>query len=170
MRVGDLGGLGDIYDDSGELVLEEGERVLRKVENDDIHAWEGKHVLTGKILLGYSREKGTLYLTDRRLVFIRTPDAWLAFKTHGTPLELAAGVSNARRSRDLQKLGLRIFLELYYSEIRSFKSKTGKWAELRLEDEDGIPIRVDISRHGESDDKIVLLEELLRKAGVRKLN
>ncbi len=168
--MGDLGGLEEIYDEEGRLMLKEDEEILRKVDNDNINVWKGKHGLTGKTLLGYSKEKGTMYLTDRRLVFIRTPDPWLALKTHGTPLELAGGITGSLYAKDLKRLGLRHFVELYYSEVVTYKSKKGKWAELRLDDTDGVPIRVDISRRGKHDDKIVLLEELLRKAGSRKLN
>ncbi len=170
MRVGDIGGLDDIYDNSGKLILKQGEQVLRKVENDNIDVYRGKFGLTARTLLGHTKEKGTLYLTDRRLVFIRNPDPWLAFQTYGTPFELATGLGKARYARDLKSLGLRSFVEISYSEVRSFRSKKGKWAELRLEDSDGVLVRVDLDRCGKEDDKIALLNNLLKKAGARELS
>lgn len=171
MRVGDLGGLNDIYDENGELVLNPGERILKMLEGDNIDIWKGRHALRAKVLIGSTKEKGTIYITDKRLVFIRTPDPWLYYKTYSTPFALAEGIAGGLYSRDLKKLGLKVFAEIPYREVKSFKShKKGKWMELRLEDQEGIPIRVDLVRLNRNDDKILLLEELLNETGATKTN
>lgn len=171
MRAGDLGGLNEIYDVDGALILNKGERLLLKSAEDNIDLWKGKHGLLSRTLVARTKEKGTLYLTDKRLVFIRTPDPWLYYKTYGTPLGLSEGIPGAMKARDLRKLGLRVFAEIPYREVIAFKShKKGKWIELRLEDQDRVPVRADINRLGKDDGKISLLEEMLLKAGARKLD
>jgi hypothetical protein len=170
MQVGDIAGRGTIYDEDGNLILRKDERILRKVENDDILVWKGKRVLTSKDLFHYSKEKGTMYLTTERLVFVRTPDPWLAFKSYSTPFELHVGVTDSLYAKGLKRLGLKSYVELYYREVKTFKSKKGKSATLKLEDADGVPIHVAIDRLNKNDDKIIVLERLLLQAGAKKID
>ncbi len=171
MRIGDLEGLNEIYDAKGNPVLKPGEQILRRINGDNIYVWKGKRALSGKVLIGSTKEKGTLYLTDTRLIFIRTPDPALYLKTYGDPLSLSEGVSGSLKARDLKALGLKVFAELPYQEVRSFKShRRGKWMELRLDDEQGIPIRMNLVRRKKDDDKILVLEEMLVKHGAGKLD
>ncbi len=170
MRAGDLSGLGSLYDENGNILLLMDEEVLRKIPNDNVMAIRGKGRLRGKTLLDITKEKGTMYLTNKRLVYLRHPDPWLKIRTYGTALGMGTAVSEAAKARDLKRLGGMQYLEVYYSEVKSFKSKKGKWAELYLDDEDGVPIRVLLDRRGRQDDKILLLEELLTRAGAEKLS
>ncbi|MFQ5886110.1 MAG: hypothetical protein ACE5II_02625 [Anaerolineae bacterium] len=141
--VGDLRGLREIYDDEGELIVEPGEKVLRMVENDDTNLWEGRRALTGRIFLGYPEQKVILYLTDERLVFIRNLQPWPIFKTHGTPFWLAVAVREALCAKNLECHCLKEFMELFYSEVETFKSKRDKWVQLELRNCNDIPITVD---------------------------
>lgn len=171
MKAGDLGGLHEIYDEAGNLIMKPGERLVRKSEGDNIDIWKGRHGLFSKTLVARTKEKGTIYITDRRLVFIRGPDPWLYLKTYSDPFSLPEGLTGSMYAGNLKKLGLKVFAEIPYNEVSSFRShKNGKWMELRLENKDGIPIRADVNRLNKDDDKILLLEKILLKAGAKKLN
>lgn len=168
MRAGDLNGLHDVYDDNGVLIMKDGERLLRKIDGDNVDIWKGKHGILSKTLVPGTKEKGTLYITDQRLVFIRTPDPWLYYKTYSTPFALPEGISGAMKARDLKSMGLKVFAEIPLQDVKSFKShKKGKWMRLWLEDPDGTPIQVYIERLNKKDDKVLILEETLVKAGAR---
>ena len=72
MRVGDKDGMDDIYDENGELVLKEDEQLLVKEENvmpsfkTTWRKFGGEDVIDPM--------NGVVYLTNRRLVFIATPE------------------------------------------------------------------------------------------------
>lgn len=171
MRVGDLGGKDEVYDEEGDLILKPGEQLVQRSDGDNIDVWKGRHGLSSKTLVTRTEEKGTMFITDRRLVFIREPDPSLYYKSHSDPFSLPEGLAGSRYAADLKGLGLRIFAEIPYDEVISFRShRKGKWIELRLEDEEGVPVRADINRLGKDDNKVRILEELLLQAGAKKLN
>lgn len=169
MRVGNLSGLGSVYDQEGNPIFVEGEELVREVPNDNILVMKGKGRLRSKTLLDTTKEKGTIYLTDRRLIFLRKPDPALKFRTYGNPFALGAAYSEAAYARGLRKVGGMEYLEVYYTEVRSFKSKKSKWTDLHVEGQDGIPVRVLLDRRDRRDDKLALLEELLLKAGASRI-
>lgn len=170
MRVGDIGGRGRIYDKDGRLILLQGEIILKEVHDDNLIAVKGKGRIFRKRLIGATKERGTTYLTNRRLVFIRKPDAWLRFKTYGTPLGMGTAAAEALKARDILKFEAMEFLEVYYSEVKSFKSRGSKWADLFLMDDDGIPVRVMLDRRDRNDDKLLLLEQLLLEEGAKRVS
>lgn len=169
MRVGDIGGLGSIYDEAGNIILKDEEKVVLESPQDNLLVIKGKSRLFGKTLLDMTKERGTLYLTDRRIVFLRKPDPWLKLRTYGNAFGLGTAAAEAMKARDILRHQGMQFLEVYYSEIKSFKSKTAKWADLYLEDKDGVPIRIMLDRRNRKDDKFVLLEKLLLDAGTKKI-
>ncbi len=170
MRVGNIGGLGSVYDHNGNPILHENEDIVREISEDNILVLKGEGRLRSKTLLDTTKERGTLYLTDRRLIFLRRPDEWKKFYTYGNPFGMDVAFSEASYARELEKAGGMEYLELDYGEVKSFKSKKAKWADLHLQDRDGIPIRVMLDRRDRKDDKLVLLEELLIRAGAQKLS
>lgn len=112
-----------------------------------------------------------MFLTDKRLVFIRSPDPGLYFKTYSTPFALPEGISGAVYAKNLKKLGLRIFAEISYGEVKTFKShRNGKWIRLWMEDNDGTPIQAYFERQNKHDNRVNLLEGLLLRAGATKIN
>lgn len=170
MKAGDAEGLHAIYDESGGLILAREEHLVRKSEGDNIDIWKGKHGLFSKTLLPRTKEKGTLYVTNKRLVFIREPDPHLYYKTYSDPFSLPEGLAGSRYANSIRKLGLRIYAEISFDEVTSLKSHPkGKWIEIHLKDDDGIPIRADIYRLNNDDDKIPILEALLIEAGAEKV-
>jgi hypothetical protein len=72
MRVGDKDGIDDIYDENGELVLKEDEQLLVKEDNvvpsfkTTWRKFGGEDVIDPM--------NGVVYLTNRRFVFIATPE------------------------------------------------------------------------------------------------
>lgn len=170
MRVGNLSGLGAVYDTEGNPILQDGEEVLREVARDNLLVRKGKSRLFGDTLLDFTKEKGTLYLTNRRLIFLRTPDEWKKFRTYGHITSMDLAFSEASYARELKAKGGMEYVELPYTDVESFKAKKGKWADLHLCDEDGVPLRVMLDRRDRKDDKIKVLEDLLLEAGAEKLN
>ncbi len=168
MKVGNLSGLGSVYDEKGNPILLEGEALIREVPEDNILVIEGKGRLRSKTLLNSTKEKGTVYLTDRRFIFLRKPDPKLKFRTYGNPFTLATAHSEAAYARDLLKAGGMEYLEIYYTEVKSFKTKKSKYTDLHLESEAGTLVRVLLDRRDRGDDKLVIMEKMLIEAGAQK--
>lgn len=76
MRYGDKDGYGPIYDDNGELILHQGERLLVTEENVIPSLKTTWRYYGGEYILEPS--KGTVYLTSERLVFINIPERMYA--------------------------------------------------------------------------------------------
>lgn len=170
MRIGNLSGLGSVYDHDGNPILREGEEVHRTVTDDNVLVAKGKSRLHSETLLDITKEKGTLYVTENRLIFLRTPDEWKKFMTYGNIIGMDLAFSESSYARELKAKGGMEYLELHYNEVESFKTKKTKSATLHLRDPDGDLIRVMLNRRDRKDDKLVVLEELLLKAGIEKLN
>jgi len=76
MHYGDKDGYGSVYNDSGDLVLHDGERVLVTEENIIPSLKSTWRYYGGDYLLEPS--KGTVYLTTERMVFINIPERMYA--------------------------------------------------------------------------------------------
>jgi hypothetical protein len=112
MKIGDADGLNVIYDKNGELILHEGEIVIAVDRN--IEAWIDRgwgHFLKGFFPL----RKGTLYRTNRRLVFIAepSPSDELTWST-GALYEIPAQMYHERH---LKQHGLKLYFEILYNEL-----------------------------------------------------
>lgn len=170
MRVGNLSGLGSVYGSDGSPILEDEERVVCEASGDNILVLRGEGRLRSETILDHTKEKGTLYLTNRRLIFLRTPDEWKKLYTYGNPLGTATAFSEASYAQELKDKGGMEYLELQYEEVKAFRGKKGKWTNLYLQDSEGVKVEVLLARRDRKDDKLVVLEELLLKAGAEKLN
>ena len=123
MRIGDVDGRGVIYDRDGGLILEKGEQLIRAYR--DYYAtittcWRPylKH-----ISFDGNAGKGTVYLTDRRLVFVRVPNPFETLKQDSTPYALPTGFAKSMRAKWILKARGMEFCEVRYDDIAAYRKK-----------------------------------------------
>ena len=146
MRVGHLDGRGIVYrvvseiDPGGDavnfaadLITEEGERVLSVHPNVFFHIRSGWGRTSGKVKLegahGIKSEfdsavgVGSLFFTDRRIVFIRRPDPYEIKRVYYTYLDAPVAIADLLRARDiLNNLGLE-FVEVRFCDIVKIRKR-----------------------------------------------
>ena len=99
MRSGHVDGKDTVYDEKGRLKMQRDERLLREIRDDNLDVSEGSDVWSMNTLFDSTAEKGTLLVTDRRIVLLRRPDPLLAAKNDAYPLGMADAVAKAYRSK-----------------------------------------------------------------------
>jgi hypothetical protein len=78
MRIGDIDGFNEVYTPQGILILEANEELLFKFPNRMLEVDTQWRLFFVNYVFPPRWGEGTLYITDRRIVFIRRPlDAWL---------------------------------------------------------------------------------------------
>ena len=165
VRVGDLSGLGSIYDVSGQLILKTDERILKVAEGWDLQARLGwKRLLPQVIFDGFnSPVKSALYVTTDRVVLIRDIDVWRETKSDMSILGIPGGVAKAADLKRLARLGAREYCELvprklHVSSLRRLK-KLRAWLDFKLVGEDGQKYAILLSKvEGEDEETSALLE------------
>lgn len=125
MRIGDIDGKGKIYDDEGHLILEEGEILHSQISKTLITIGRGWSPF-GKILFDGSYGNGTIFLTDKRIVFIRRPDVKSIKTSHWLQPDFGSGeveekdkaIAHANRLNAFQAFD---YLEIRYEDIALIK-------------------------------------------------
>ncbi len=124
MRYGDKDGFKEIYDDKGELILQPNERILVTEENVIPSFKSTWRYYGGEYLLEPS--KGTIYLTNERLVFINIPERLFAVGGSDGARAVDAPVGSAFELGDMSPgAAVREFVEIPNIEIMASEKKEG---------------------------------------------
>jgi hypothetical protein len=150
MRIGDLEGKGDVYDDEGQPILAEEEIIKERFSGECIN-WATRK--GGKILgiLNFEGE-GEFIVTNTRLLFLRKPREfppgyWAVGRQKGGVVgdELVGGGDwqyvQARSNRALKRGGLE-FLEVPIDEIKRINISKDN-AQIFIQNEDKFKLIVD---------------------------
>ena len=146
MRVGDVDGKGVVYTVVAELdpghdavnfaadiILEDGERVISVYPNVFLDLTAGWGRTGGPIELpdlNHQKKRfdarigvGSIFFTDRRIVFLRRPDPHEIGRVYNTPLEVADSVGDAIEARHiLNRIGLE-FAEIRLDDIARIEKR-----------------------------------------------
>lgn len=120
LRAG-VGNIGERKFDSEWNLLTKDEGVVNKgVVELEMHRKPGRFLLEPV----FEKGKGTLYVTDKRLVFLLTPTYYRAFQDC-VPFTMPYGMKRMREARELKKRGWKEFVEIAVSEIKEVKAYRG---------------------------------------------
>jgi len=162
MRIGHLDGRNVVYDENGHLILEPGERLLRHVAKDNLDLSEGSSVWNMKMLFSPTPEKGDLYLTSRRLVFIRKPNPSLAFGAYSYPYGIPDALASAYKASALKRQKAFEFCEIALSDVKGYWVKKRTCGIVFLEGMPGRTRKAILYQRGREDDKLTVLRDLLK--------
>lgn len=162
MRIGHIDGKGVIYNDLGEPILGHGESMLSVVRNDQLDVSEGSSILNMKVLFGSTAERGRLFLTDRRMIFLGTPDAALAAKYDAYPLGMADAIAKGYKATSLRKRGALEYCEIEYGEVEGFWVKKSAYGVLFLDSPRDGTRKAVMYRRGPDDNKFLVLRSMLK--------
>ena len=123
MKYGDIEGKGKIYSDSGNIILNPGERVVKSFCGILHRGWV-RYKLGWRTIMfkGY----GSIDLTNKRVVYIEKPEFIEKIHTFNLDHELGdfgGWDYHAHRMRRAARLQALMFFELQYNEITGFKHK-----------------------------------------------
>jgi len=137
MRIGDVDGKGRIYDKEGILIPEEGETVYSVFPSIKINlSGNWSFISFGNSIFDGDWGNGTVFITDRRIVFIRRPDVNLikSHRVYGGDAELffldddssdyRAAIAHAKKVNLFQAFD---FLEIRYEDIERIKRGPTHW-------------------------------------------
>jgi hypothetical protein len=161
MKVGHVDGRGEIYNDKGQLILEPQETVECHVAGDTLNLSEGSSVWNMKTIFGHTAEKGSLVITNRRIVLIMAPDPFLAAKYDSTPYGLADAVSKAYRASALKKMKALEYCEIPFTDVEGFWVVKRTYGVLFLKSSPSVTRKAIMYQRGPKDDKFVVLKRLL---------
>jgi len=122
MRIGDIDGFNEVYTPQGILILEANERLLFKFPNRTLEVDTQWRLFFVNYVFPPRWGEGTLFITDRRIVFIRRPlDSWLIEFTfpfyraigYDSPL-IDKGIEHSRRVNTQEGFD---FVEIRYEHI-----------------------------------------------------
>jgi hypothetical protein len=124
MRYGDKDGFKDIYDEKGELILQPDERILITEENvvpsfkTTWRYYGGDHLL--------EPSKGTIYLTNERIVFINIPERMFAIGSSEEERAMKAPTGSTFELGDMSPgATVREYFEIPNIEIMGAERKEG---------------------------------------------
>jgi len=123
MRIGHVEGKGIIYDSNGELMLEEGEQFIRTYRNYYMTVTTRWRSWGCNIAFDGNAGKGSVFVTDRRLVFVRTPNPFETLKQDSTPYGLPTGVAKSMRAKWILQAEGKEYCEVKYDDIVAYKKK-----------------------------------------------
>lgn len=126
MRVGDKDGLEDVYDNEGELILKEDEELIVKEENVVPSLKTTWRRFGGEDMIEHN--SGTVYLTNRRFVFIAQPEtvSRISSKSEAGPKSFAMEMDPVGNLKSVHKhKGARDYFELMVKELLGCEIKTG---------------------------------------------
>ena len=126
MRTGDKDGLNEVYDENGELILSEEEEVIVKEENIVPSLKTTWRMFGGEDVI--DSMNGTVYLTNRRFVFIATVEnigrvgqkSASGPKSYGMEMEPVGSLKGIHKSS-----GTRDYIELLVKELLACEIKAG---------------------------------------------
>ena len=163
MQIGHVEGKGAIYDEYGELVLRPGERLVIRIDDDNVHVSEGSGFWNMKTLFHRTAERGNLFITDKRLVLLRKPDPFLAAKYDAYPLGMADAVANAVRAMDLKRMHSWEFCQIDFAEVEGFRVKEHVAGVLFLRSSPQVTRKALLYRKDKSDRKLYFLRDIISK-------
>ena len=161
MRSGHVDGKGVVYDDAGRLILFAGESLLREVRDDNLDVSEGSGLWNMRTLFGHTAEKGTLHITDCRIIFLLNPDPFLAAKYDAYPLGVPEAVAKAYRSKMIKSRKALEFCEIELDEVEGFWVKKRTYGVLFLRTSSDLTRKAIMYQRGAADDKFQVLKSLL---------
>ena len=161
MRTGDLDGLGVLYNSDGQLVCEPGERVLKRYEHFYAHIARGWGNWVRTIVFDSRSGEGTVFVTDRRLVFIRRPNPWETLKSYGNPYGMPTGIVKSMKAKDVLEAGGKEYCEVRYNDIMRYQKKRWGARFFILAGEERFRTGVDC-------EMFTIIEPFLRRLGIRE--
>lgn len=143
VRVGDVRGLGSVYDRGGDLIALPGEEILGIGSGWDMNVsspW--RRVLPKVIFLGFNTKAfSKLYITSKRIVLIREIDEWREVAGEMTALGMPTAIAKQVRLKEVKASGIRTFCELRPDMLHTVSlrksRKSESWIGLRLVDSAG---------------------------------
>ena len=143
VRAGDLDGRGRIYSDTGGLITESDEEIIRAVTGWDLTVlspW--RRFLPKYIFMGFGgKASSKLFVTSRRIVLVRDIDPWRELKGELTPLGIPTAAAKEAKLKKLKSLGARQYCEIRPADLRIVKEKSfdrpQSWVNLHLVGVDG---------------------------------
>ena len=143
VRAGDLDGLQRIYSDTGGLVTESDEEIVRVAASWDVNVrspW--RKFLPRSIFEGFDgKAVSKLFVTNRRIVLVRDIDSWRQLKGELTPLGIPTAAAKEVRLRQLKSRGARQYCEFRPLDFRVVKKRSfdrpRSWLDLRAVGVDG---------------------------------
>ena len=143
VRTGDLDGLGRVYSDTGGLITESGEEILKATTGWDVNVSSPWRRILPKIMFsGFGGQASSkLFVTNKRIVLVRDIDPWRELKGELTPLGLPTAAAKEARLKKLKSLGARQYCEMHPHDLRVVKQRSldrpRSWMSLRLVGTDG---------------------------------
>ncbi len=143
VRAGDLDGLRSIYSETGGLITESSEEILKAVTGWDANVlspW--RRFLPKFVFMGFGgRASSKLFVTNKRIVLLRDIDTWRELKGELTPLGVPTAASKEVRLKRLKSLGARQYCEIRPRDLNVVKKRSfdrrESWIDLRLLGTDG---------------------------------
>ena len=173
VRIGNIDGKGKIYDDRGELILNNGEQILYK--NDEkrcVDVWKGWKPSSGNnLLFNSTAEIGTTYITNQRMIHIRTPDPYRKAKDELTPLGVPSAIPKMMKAKELLKRGGKEYCEIYFSEIKWYSmQKKKKYLSFYTITPSNSEIQYIVRKDKRDDKKMEIIENLLPNSCIKVRN
>jgi hypothetical protein len=169
IRIGDKDGVGSVYSTFGGILLRPGEEVLHQVADCDMHVqtpWRNWFPKTLFQMLS-KKSPSQLYITTRRIVFLRKVNVWLEVKGDLYSLGLPTAMAKEQRLKQLELENARQFVEIRPDRLKLAKVRRRRLGiDLFLEGDDGVRYLVAFV----SDDKkdlstFSLIESRFRQTG-----
>lgn len=119
MKIGDIKGLGKVYDENGEVILKFNEKVEKKFEakcRGGAFRKRRKRFYEINFLKG----RGKFTVTEQRIVFIREPLSYVQIIGQFSPLGIAGkggAIDWATKARRVREWGGKEFFEIPFDEI-----------------------------------------------------
>lgn len=141
VHAGDIDGLGSVYSESGGLIAESGEEILRTADGWEINVRSPWRTVLPKIVFaGFGKKASSkLYVTTERIVLVRDIDVWREIKGELTPLGIPGATAKEIHLKKLKERGARHYCQIWPRELKLVKKKLGRssWLDLRLLGKDG---------------------------------
>src|SRR2546427_8727881 len=125
VRAGDLDGRGRICADTGGLITESDEEILRAATGWDVTVlspW--RRFLPKYIFMGFGgKASSKLFVTSKRIVVVRDIDPWRELRGELTPLGIPTAAAKEAKLKKLKSLGGRQYCEIRPKDLRVVKEK-----------------------------------------------
>src|SRR2546426_12662880 len=126
VRAGDLDGRGRIYSDTGGLITESDEEILRAATGWDVTVlspW--RRFLPKYIFMGFGgKASSKLFVTSKRILLVRDIDPWRELKGELTPLGIPTAAAKEAKLRKLKSLGVHQYCEIRPQNLRVVKKRS----------------------------------------------
>jgi hypothetical protein len=127
MKLGDIEGKGTVYDDSGQMVLQDGE-CLVKTLNGMCNGIYKRHKAGWKVIFMYG--PGCFFITDLRTVFLRTPKTYAGGddKVAKRLYSFSDGQYWPDKADRAKAAGTNEFFEIPHDEVKKIKHGKKEWS------------------------------------------